>query len=169
MGKFEAETEQVSNELGSFDTRTEKSIRTMLIPTQRKARQFMKDIGQAGLSQGLTARIISGTRTFDEQNKLYAQGRTSPGNVVTNARAGYSNHNFGIAWDVGIFNEKGDYIDDLIDKKMMTPKAVDAEYKEIVFSNNNAAKLVAASRDTPMASPIESLPDSKTKEQKQER
>jgi peptidoglycan L-alanyl-D-glutamate endopeptidase CwlK len=131
MGKFEAETEQVANELGSFDTRTEKSIRAMLIPTQRKARQFMKDIGQAGLSQGLTARIISGTRTFDEQNKLYAQGRTSPGNVVTNARAGYSNHNFGIAWDVGIFNKKGDYIDDLIDKKLMTSKAVDAEYKKV--------------------------------------
>ena len=131
VGKFEADTEQVANELGSFDKRTEKSIRTMLIPTQRKAREFMKDIGQAGLSQGLTVRILSGTRTFDEQNELYAQGRTGPGEVVTNARAGYSNHNFGIAWDVGIFNEKGDYIDDLIDKKMMTSKAVDAEYKKV--------------------------------------
>ena len=131
VGKFEAETEQVANELGSFDKRTEKSIQTMLIPTQRKAREFMKDIGQAGLSQGLTARIISGTRTFDEQDELFAQGRTSPGDVVTNARAGYSNHNFGIAWDVGIFNEKSEYIDDLIDKKMMTSKAVDAEYKKV--------------------------------------
>ena len=131
VGKFEAETEQVANELGSFDKRTEKSIRTMLIPTQRKAREFMKDIGQVGLSQGLSVRILSGTRTFDEQNELYAQGRTSPGDVVTNARAGYSNHNFGIAWDVGIFNEKGEYIDDLIDKKMMTSKAVDAEYKKV--------------------------------------
>lgn len=131
VGKFEAETEQVANELGSFDKRTEKSIRTMLIPTQRKAREFMKDIGQVGLSQGLSVRILSGTRTFDEQNELYAQGRTSPGDVVTNARAGYSNHNFGIAWDVGIFNEKSEYIDDLIDKKMMTSKAVDAEYKKV--------------------------------------
>lgn len=131
VGKFEADTEQVANELGSFEKRTERSIRTMLVPTQRKAREFMKDIGQAGLSQGLTVRILSGTRTFDEQNELYAQGRTSPGDVVTNARAGYSNHNFGIAWDVGIFNEKGEYIDDLIDKKMMTSKAVDAEYKKV--------------------------------------
>ena len=131
VGKFEAETEQVANELGSFDKRTEKSIQTMLIPTQRKAREFMKDIGQVGLSQGLSVRILSGTRTFDEQNELYAQGRTSPGDVVTNARAGYSNHNFGIAWDVGIFNEKSEYIDDLIDKKMMTSKAVDAEYKKV--------------------------------------
>ena len=131
VGKFEAETEQVANELGSFDKRTEKSIRTMLIPTQRKAREFMKDIGQVGLSQGLSVRILSGTRTFDEQNELYAQGRTSPGDVVTNARAGYSNHNFGIAWDVGIFNEKSEYIDDLIDKKMMTSKAVDAEYTKV--------------------------------------
>jgi peptidoglycan L-alanyl-D-glutamate endopeptidase CwlK len=131
LGQFEADTEQVASELGSFDKRTEASIRTMLIPTQRKARDFMKNIGQAGLSQGLTVRILSGTRTFDEQNELYAQGRTSPGEVVMNARAGYSNHNFGIAWDVGIFNEKGDYIDDLVHKKMMTSKAVDAEYKKV--------------------------------------
>jgi peptidoglycan LD-endopeptidase CwlK len=55
---------------------------------------------------------------------------------VTNARAGFSNHNFGIAWDVGIFNEKSEYLDDLIDKKMMTSKAVDAGLMErlVVFS-----------------------------------
>jgi peptidoglycan L-alanyl-D-glutamate endopeptidase CwlK len=44
---------------------------------------------------------------------------------------GRSNHNFGIAWDVRVFNERGAYIDDLIDKKAMTSKAVDAEYKKI--------------------------------------
>ena len=43
---------------------------------------------------------------------------------------GRSNHNFEIAWDVGIFKER-DYIDDLIDKKAMTAKAVDAEYKKV--------------------------------------
>jgi peptidoglycan L-alanyl-D-glutamate endopeptidase CwlK len=103
----------------------------MLIPTQRKAREFMKNIGQAELSEGLSVRIISGTRTFDEQDELFAKGRTKPGPRVTNARGGFSNHNFGIAWDVGIFNEKGNYIDDFIDKKMMTSKAVDAEYKKV--------------------------------------
>ena len=58
---------------------------------------------------GLVLNIISGLRTYDEQNSLYAQGRTRPGNVVTNARGGYSNHNFGIAFDVGLF-ERNEYL-----------------------------------------------------------
>jgi peptidoglycan L-alanyl-D-glutamate endopeptidase CwlK len=40
--------------------------------------------------------LISGNRTYAEQDALYAKGRTTTGPVVTNARAGYSNHNFGI-------------------------------------------------------------------------
>jgi len=128
LGKFEADTEQVANELGSFDKRTEASIRTMLIPTQRKAREFMKNIGQAGLGQGLSVRIISGTRTFAEQAELFEKHQH--GGPLA-ASPGHSNHNFGIAWDVGIFNEKGEYIDDLIDKKILTSKAVDAEYKKV--------------------------------------
>jgi peptidoglycan L-alanyl-D-glutamate endopeptidase CwlK len=52
---------------------------------------------------GITIKVISGLRTYDEQNDLYAQGRTKPGNIVTNARGGYSNHNFGIAFDIGVF------------------------------------------------------------------
>lgn len=56
-------------------------------------------------------KIISGTRTYAEQDALYAKGRTAPGFKVTNARAGYSNHNFGVAFDVGIFNGS-DYLED---------------------------------------------------------
>jgi hypothetical protein len=41
-----------------------------------------------------------GTRTFAEQAKLYFQGRTTPGPIVTNAPAGSSLHNFGCAVDV---------------------------------------------------------------------
>jgi hypothetical protein len=50
LGEFEVDTQQIANEIGSFDKRTEASIRTMLIPTQCTARQFMKNIAQAGLS-----------------------------------------------------------------------------------------------------------------------
>lgn len=42
---------------------------------------------------------ISGMRTVAEQDALFAQGRTAPGKVVTNARGGQSYHNFGIAVD----------------------------------------------------------------------
>jgi peptidoglycan LD-endopeptidase CwlK len=128
LGKFETETQEVANDLGSFDKRTEASIRTMLLPTQRKAREFMKNIGEAGLSQGLSVRILSGTRTFAEQAALFEKHQH--GGPLA-ASPGHSNHNFGIAWDVGIFNEKGEYIDDLIDEGRMTSKAVDAEYKKV--------------------------------------
>ncbi|WP_218280269.1 M15 family metallopeptidase [Verrucomicrobium spinosum] len=40
---------------------------------------------------------------------MYAQGRTAPGSIVTKARGGYSNHNFGIAFDIGVF-EGTEYI-----------------------------------------------------------
>ncbi len=39
-------------------------------------------------------------RTDKEQNELYAQGRTKPGKKVTNAKGGYSYHNFGLAFDI---------------------------------------------------------------------
>jgi peptidoglycan L-alanyl-D-glutamate endopeptidase CwlK len=44
--------------------------------------------------------VVSGLRTADEQNALYAQGRTAPGHIVTNAKAGYSMHNYGLAVDI---------------------------------------------------------------------
>ena len=44
--------------------------------------------------------VVSGLRTADEQNALYAQGRTTPGHIVTNAKAGYSMHNYGLAIDM---------------------------------------------------------------------
>lgn len=48
----------------------------------------------------IEVRVTQGLRNLDEQNYLYAQGRTRPGGVVTNARGGYSMHNFGLAVDL---------------------------------------------------------------------
>lgn len=41
-----------------------------------------------------------GLRTWEEQNALYAQGRTAPGKIITNAKGGQSWHNFGLAVDM---------------------------------------------------------------------
>ncbi len=131
LAKFQADSTAVAGEQGSFDDRTEGNVATLLLDTQRAARRFMAAISQAGLSAGMIAKIISGTRTYDEQDEIYAQGRTMPGKIVTHARAGESNHNFGIAWDVGIFDSNGRYIDDLVDEGLMTQGAVDAEYKKV--------------------------------------
>lgn len=43
---------------------------------------------------------ISGFRSPEEQDAIYAQGRTKSGPKVTNARGGFSAHNWGIAVDV---------------------------------------------------------------------
>ncbi len=48
---------------------------------------------------GLDPLPTSTRRTFGEQADLYDQGRISPGRIVTKARAGWSWHNYGLAWD----------------------------------------------------------------------
>lgn len=89
---------------GSFDPRSEGVIATLLPKAQVLARRFMANTAKAPF----VVKLLSGTRTYAEQNALYAQGRATKGRVVTNAKGGQSNHNFGLAWDVGIF-VNGDY------------------------------------------------------------
>jgi peptidoglycan LD-endopeptidase CwlK len=43
--------------------------------------------------------LFMGLRTFEDQDELYAQGRTTQGKIVTNARGGDSFHNYGLACD----------------------------------------------------------------------
>ena len=50
--------------------------------------------------QTLPVRVTQGLRTIAEQDALYAQGRTTPGKVVTHARGGESPHNYGAAFDI---------------------------------------------------------------------
>jgi peptidoglycan hydrolase-like protein with peptidoglycan-binding domain len=61
-------------------------------------------------AQGIDIRVTDGLRTVEEQNALYEQGRTKPGNIVTNARGGSSYHNYGLAVDVvPMVNGKANY------------------------------------------------------------
>lgn len=53
-------------------------------------------------NQGIEIIVIGTYRSIEEQNELYAQGRTKAGNIVTNARGGYSYHNFGYAFDIAV-------------------------------------------------------------------
>ena len=45
-------------------------------------------------------RVTQGLRSWADQNALYAQGRTTPGIIVTDAPAGFSWHEYGLAVDV---------------------------------------------------------------------
>jgi peptidoglycan L-alanyl-D-glutamate endopeptidase CwlK len=49
-------------------------------------------------------------RTYEDQDRLYEQGRTQPGPIVTNARGGESFHNFRVAYDIRLFDGSGRYI-----------------------------------------------------------
>jgi len=90
----------IAAQSGMFDARSERCLRTLHPRAQEAARRFLAR-ARAG---GADVRIISGTRSYQEQNTLYRRGRYgTPGPKVTNARGGQSNHNFGIAWDVGVF------------------------------------------------------------------
>ena len=87
------------------DDRSEKNIATLLPQVQPYARALVLKAAAAGI----TIKVISGLRTYEEQDALYEQGRSKPGPVVTNARGGYSNHNFGIAFDIGVW-DGGKYV-----------------------------------------------------------
>lgn len=60
------------------------------------AEQLLDQAKQAGILLTVTSTL----RSMKTQAALYAQGRTAPGRIVTNARPGYSYHNFGLAIDV---------------------------------------------------------------------
>jgi peptidoglycan L-alanyl-D-glutamate endopeptidase CwlK len=63
-------------------------------------------------AQGIDVLITSTYRDAESQTALYAQGRTKPGRVVTNAKAGQSWHNWRCAFDfVPIVNGKAQWND----------------------------------------------------------
>lgn len=68
--------------------------------------EFQKLLGQALVEfaaqnpKALVPYIHEGYRSTERQNKLYAQGRTAPGGIVTNAKGGQSLHNYGVAADI---------------------------------------------------------------------
>lgn len=62
---------------------------------------FTKFIEECEDSFNITLRIMEPVyRTIKDQNDLYAQGRTKPGKIVTNAKGGSSFHNYGLAIDL---------------------------------------------------------------------
>lgn len=73
--------------------------------------------------QDICVLITQGYRSIAEQNDLYAQGRTKPGKIVTNARGGQSHHNYGLAIDFALYTKDG---------KDVTWDDSSAEWKQVV-------------------------------------
>jgi hypothetical protein len=69
---------------------------------QPDARARARKAFAAAADEGVDVLVVCGLRTYAEQTKLYAQGRTAPGSIVTKAKAGQSYHNFGLAFDFAV-------------------------------------------------------------------
>lgn len=66
----------------------------------------VNDLLKLAKQNGLDVGIHMGLRTFEHQKKLFDQGRTTPGKIITKARPGYSYHNYGLAVDI-VFKDNG--------------------------------------------------------------
>lgn len=79
------------------DKLTVERLKKLHPKAQEKFLNFITD-AESGLN--ITLRISQGLRTIAEQDALFAQGRTGPGKIVTNAKGGQSYHNYGLAVDL---------------------------------------------------------------------
>jgi len=79
------------------DPRTNERILKLHPAIHRDAARMVNEVRD---EIGTNLRISDAYRTDAEQDALYAQGRTKPGKIVTNARGGESYHNYGLAYDV---------------------------------------------------------------------
>ena len=77
------------------------------VPTRYKLSQLRPEVRKKvekflikSQKAGIPLKVTSAYRSCEEQNKLYAQGRTAPGGIVTNAKCGQSDHNVGVAVDI---------------------------------------------------------------------
>ncbi|WP_343063315.1 M15 family metallopeptidase [Halobacillus locisalis] len=80
---------------------------TMLHPLVEKYRD---ELVASVKKKGIDVVITEGHRTEERQNELYARGRSTDGQVVTNAQAGESYHNYGLAIDFALRTPNGDVV-----------------------------------------------------------
>src|ERR1043165_556102 len=78
----------------------------LLHPKLRVEASMIYDEISCRLTGIVGCRFTQTLRTFEEQNALYAQGRTKPGQIVTNAKGGQSYHNYGLAIDFALLIDK---------------------------------------------------------------
>lgn len=105
--QWDIEARQAKREYGEFDERTEGVLATLLPEAQKRMREWLLLVDDIAFRKGLQIKLIDGTRSYAEQDKLYAKRPR-----VTKAKGGYSWHNFGLAADFGVFCGKNYITDD---------------------------------------------------------
>lgn len=68
---------------------------------------------QLAANKGIVVVITDDFRSTEDQDRLYEQGRTTEGNIVTHAKGGESYHNFGLAIDFALKTPSEDVIWDI--------------------------------------------------------
>ncbi len=91
----------------SLKTLLDRSIKNMGNGMNPVVKESALELIKRAYDEGIYVQISSGYRSFAAQNKLYAKGRTAPGNIVTHAKGGQSNHNFGLAVDYFLVSDDG--------------------------------------------------------------
>lgn len=94
--------------LAEATARTLRCIETLDLDFQKRVRGWLVEMQNSRI-QPL---IYCGRRSMEEQAMLYAQGRSRPGKIITQAKPGQSYHNYGLAFDwVPLRTGKGDLLD----------------------------------------------------------
>lgn len=86
----------MSDVLELIDDKTYDILSSVFHDLQSRVLLIYQDIYE---KYGLVMRTTCGLRSIEEQDKLYAKGRTAPGNIVTNAKGQDSWHSYGLAVD----------------------------------------------------------------------
>lgn len=81
----------------TWDSHTDRRIGTLHPKLQQEVTDLINTFYD---TYGIKMRVTQALRTFEEQNNLYAIGRTVNGDRVTNAKGGQSYHNYGLAFDI---------------------------------------------------------------------
>ena len=76
-----------------------KQIQTLHPERRENFQKFVEELESTFTDFDYIA-IPQAFRSFEEQDKIYAQGRTTPGEKVTNAKGGQSWHCYGLAIDI---------------------------------------------------------------------
>jgi len=90
-----------------YKDRNETAIQTLVPEMQPIARKHIEMSSAANVDLVITF----GFRSVAQQNDIWAQGHTKPGKIVTNAKGGYSWHNFARAYDVAVVTADGKEFD----------------------------------------------------------
>ena len=96
---LESESENIEIDgVSTWDPKyTDKRIKLLHPSIRRSAKEL---ILKCSNELNLNLRMAQTFRSIAEQDALYAKGRTTSGNKVTNAKGGSSYHNYGLAFDL---------------------------------------------------------------------